>query len=187
MAPPTPAASCSDAAPDVAHATFVEAGVADMVQAVRAEAHTLSFASESFDAIISIDAYEYFGTADSYLAYISRFLKPGGQLAIATPGMTREVRDLGAIPPHIKACVGWEAIAWHTAQWWRFQWDITELVTVTSARLQPDGWDDWLRWARACLEQRPENQESVKSVIAMLEADRGALLSFALVSARKNP
>lgn len=173
--------------PDVAHATFVEAGVADMVQAVRAEAHTLPFASESFDAIISIDAYEYFGTADSYLAYISRFLEPGGQLAIATPGMTREVRDLGAIPPHIKACVGWEAIAWHTAQWWRFQWDITELVTVTSARLQPDGWDDWLRWARACLEQRPENQESVKSVIAMLEADRGALLSFALVSARKNP
>lgn len=173
--------------PDVAHATFVEAGVADLVQAVRAEAHTLPFAPASFDAIISIDAYEYFGTADSYLAYITRFLKAGGQLAMATPAMTREVRELGAIPPHIKACVGWEATAWHTAQWWRFQWEVTELVTVTSARLQPDGWDDWLRWARACLEQRPADPDSVKSVIAMLEADRGALLSFALVAARKNP
>ncbi|WP_406187297.1 hypothetical protein [Streptomyces sp. NBC_01006] len=40
--------------------------------------------------------------------------------------------------------VGWEAIAWHTAEWWRFQWEITELVDVTSARLQDDAWRDWL-------------------------------------------
>lgn len=173
--------------PDIATATFAEAGVADMVQAIKAEAHTLPFASDSFDAIISIDAYEYFGTADSYLAYITRFLKPGGQLAIATPAMTREIRDLGSIPQHIRAAVGWEAIAWHTAAWWRFQWEITELVTVTSARLQPDGRHDWLLWARALLKQRPEGRESVESEIGMLEADHGELLSFALVAARKNP
>jgi SAM-dependent methyltransferase len=172
--------------PDDAAATFADAGVTDSVQPVKAEAHALPFAANSFDAIISIDAYEYFGTADSYLAYITRFLKPGGQLAIATPGMTTEVRDLGEIPPHIKACVGWEAIAWHTAAWWRFQWHITELVTVTSARLQPHGCDDWLLWARACREQQPEGaRESTESVITMLEADGGEFLSFALVTARK--
>ena len=171
-------------APETAAATFAGAGVADQVQALRAEAHTLPFPADSFDAIISIDAYEYFGTADSYLAYITKFLKPGGQLAIATPGMTREVRDLGGIPPHIRACVGWEALAWHTADWWRFQWGVTELVTVTAARLQPHGWDDWLRWKRACREQNPDSAESA---LTMLEADRGELLSFALVAARKNP
>ncbi len=172
--------------PDDAAATFAEAGVSDAVQACKAEAHTLPFAAKSFDAIVSIDAYEYFGTADSYLAYITRFLKPGGQLAIATPGMTSEIRDLGEIPPHIKACVGWEAIAWHTAQWWRFQWQITELVTVTSARLQPDGWEDWMLWARACREQQPEDTRALTDpVITMLEADGGASLSFALVTARK--
>jgi SAM-dependent methyltransferase len=165
--------------PATAAATFAEAGVADRVEAVRAEAHTLPFAPESFDAIVSIDAYEYFGTADNYLAYITGFLKPGGSLGIATPGMRREIRDLGEIPPHIKACVGWEAIAWHTAEWWRFQWEITELVTVTSARLQENGCDDWLRWARA------GSSSSNDSVIAMLEADRGDLLSFALVTAIK--
>ncbi len=79
--------------------------------AVRAEAHALPFTRDSFDAIICIDAYEYFGTADSYLAYITRFLKPGGQLAIATPAMTRQVRDLGKIPAHIKACVGLPRLA----------------------------------------------------------------------------
>lgn len=166
-------------APAVAAATFAEAGVADQVEAVRAEAHTLPFVTDTFDAIVSIDAYEYFGTADDYLAYITKFLKPGGQLGIATPAMRREIREIGEIPAHIKACVGWEAIAWHTAEWWRFQWEITELVTVTSARLQEHGWADWLRWARA------KKSPAEDGVISMLEADRGELLSFALVTAVK--
>jgi cyclopropane fatty-acyl-phospholipid synthase-like methyltransferase len=46
---------------------FAEAGVARQVTAVRAEAHTLPFGKDSFDAIVSIDAFEYFGTADGYL------------------------------------------------------------------------------------------------------------------------
>jgi len=165
--------------PTLASALFAEAGVADRVEAVRAEAHALPFKPESFDAILSIDSYEYFGTADNYLAYITKFLKPGGQLGVATPAMRREVRDIGEIPPHIKACVGWEALAWHTAEWWRFQWAITELVTVTSARMQEHGWADWLRWERA------KNASGEDSVISMLEADRGELLTFALVTAVK--
>ena len=50
---------------------------------------------------------------------------------------------------------------------------------VTSARLQESGCDDWLRWAQA------GSSSSDDSVIAMLEADRGDLLSFALVTAVK--
>ncbi|MDP4505313.1 SAM-dependent methyltransferase [Nonomuraea turcica] len=173
-------------ATDVAEEVFAAAGVADEVSAVNAEAHALPFEPESFDAVVSIDSYEYFGTADSYLAYITRFLKPDGQLGIATPAMTAEVRNLGAIPPHVKALVGWEAIAWHTAEWWRFHWDITELVTVTSARLQEDGWHDWLLWTRACLDAGSSDRASLEQTIAMLEADEGEFLSFALVTARKN-
>lgn len=165
--------------PSTAAATFAEAGLSHRIEAVRAEAHTLPFAAGSFDAIVCIDAYEYFGTADSYLAYITRFLKPGGQLGIATPAMRREIREIGEIPAHIKACVGWEAIAWHTSEWWRFQWEITELVTVTSARMQEHGWADWLRWTRAL------GALGEDGTIAMLEADRGELLSFALVAACK--
>src|SRR5262245_18057873 len=159
-----------------ATAVFTAAGVADRVQAVHAEAHALPFEPESFDAIVSIDSYEYFGTADGYLPYLTGFLRLGGQLGVATPGMTKESRDLGYIPEHIRALVGWEAIAWHTAEWWRFHWEITELVTVTSARLQKDGWNDWLLWARAGGHQ---------PTIAMLEADQGEYLSFALVTATR--
>lgn len=167
-----------------AQAVFAAAGVADQVTAVRAEAHTLPFEPGSFDAIVSIDAFEYFGTADGYLPYLQRFLRPGGQLAVATPAMTREVRELGAIPAHIKALVGWEAIAWHTPAWWRFQWEITELVEVTSARMHPEGWHDWLLWSRACAEHAPA-EPAHQRVIDMLTADGGDLLGFAMLAARK--
>ncbi|MCX4673308.1 methyltransferase domain-containing protein [Streptomyces sp. NBC_01381] len=169
-----------------AAAVFADAGVGDRVEAVHAEAHALPFAEESFDAVVSVDAFEYFGTADGYLPYLLRFLRPGGQLGMATPAMTREVRELGAIPPHIKELVGWEALAWHTADWWRFQWAITELVTVTSARLQQDGWQDWLLWTRACAEHLPDGESANRPVIDMLTADGGEFLTFALVTARKN-
>ncbi|MEV7997142.1 methyltransferase domain-containing protein [Streptomyces sp. NPDC086077] len=172
-------------APEDAAAVFAEAGVGDLVQAVRAEAHALPFEEESFDAVVSVDAFEYFGTADSYLPYLVRFLRPGGQLGVATPAMTREVRELGVIPVHIKEVVGWEAIAWHTAEWWRFQWQITELVDVTSARLQQDAWRDWLLWARAGAEHQPDGRRVNQPVIDMLLADGGEFLSFALLTARK--
>lgn len=165
--------------PSDAAANFAAHGVE--ATALKAEAHTLPFAREFFDAIVCIDAYEYFGTADGYLAYLTKFLKPGGQLGIATPAMKTEIRELGRIPAHIKQCVGWEAIAWHTAEWWRFQWAITELVDVTSARLQESGWQDWLLWAQVCAEHTGQPS----STIAMLTADQGEYLSFALVTARK--
>ncbi|WP_336053348.1 SAM-dependent methyltransferase [Streptomyces sp. CA2R101] len=173
-------------APEDAAAVFAEAGVGDQVRAVRAEAHALPFEEESFDAIVSVDAFEYFGTADGYLPYLARFLRPGGQLGMATPAMTREVRQLGEIPRHIKAVVGWEAIAWHTAEWWRFHWEITELVEVTSARLQPDAWQDWLLWAQAGAGHQPGSRSANEAVIDMLTADGGEFLSFALVTARKS-
>ncbi|MFH8747709.1 hypothetical protein ACH4GK_27935 [Streptomyces rimosus] len=72
---------------------------------MRAEAHALPFEAESSDAIVGVDAFEYFGyfgyfgTADSYLPYLVRILRQGGQLGVATPAMIGEVREPGAIPP----------------------------------------------------------------------------------------
>lgn len=171
--------------PDESGKVFEDAGVGDRVHAIQAEAHALPFAPGHFDAVVSVDAFEYFGTADSYLPYLVRFLKPGGELAVATPALAREPRDLGGIPPHVWACVGAEAAAWHTPEWWRFQWEVTELVSVTSARLQPHGWEDWLLWTRVVREHGGGDPEATDGVIEMLEADGGELLSFALLTARK--
>ena len=52
------------------------------------EAHALPFADGFFDALVSIDAYHYLGTDDLYLSAVRRFVRPGGPIAIAVPGLT---------------------------------------------------------------------------------------------------
>src|SRR5262249_48057556 len=81
------------------------AGVGHLVPPVLAEAHALPFAHESFDAIVSLDAYHYFGTDDLYLGTIVKFLKPGGRIGIVVPGVTRE---LDGPPAHLEQWWDWE-------------------------------------------------------------------------------
>lgn len=167
---------------DVAAATFRDAGVSEMVHAVSTDARHLPFPPDYFDVVVSIDSWEYFGTDLHFLPYLTTFIKRGGQLGVATPSMTTDVRDLGEIPDHIKRLVGWEALAWHPPEWWRQQWELTGTVEVLAARLQGTGWHDWLLWARALLER---GNESVQDTIDMLESDQGELLSFALITGRR--
>jgi cyclopropane fatty-acyl-phospholipid synthase-like methyltransferase len=163
-------------------ALFQDASVGEKVHAVDADVRRLPFEDDFFDVVVSIDAWEYFGTDDYPLPALLRVLRPGGQIGMATPAMRTEVRELDAIPEHIAAVVGWEALAWHTAAWWEQQWRLSGLVTDVRARLQPDGWADWLRWERAVLAYGDEGAEAV---IDMLERDEGRLLTFAMVSGVK--
>lgn len=71
--------------PDDNAKRIAEAGFADRVLPVHAEAHDLPFAEGSFDAIVSIDAYQYFGTNDLYLPTLTRLLKPGGRIGVVVP------------------------------------------------------------------------------------------------------
>lgn len=168
-----------------AERTFSGAGVGDRVHAVNADARKLPFEPGFFDAVVSVDAFEYFGTDVYYLPYLVELVRPGGRIGIAVPSMAREVGELGGIPEHVRRCVGWEALAWHTPEWWRAHWGLTELVEVGSARHQPGAWASWLLWSRVCREHNAEPDYDIGSVIEMLEADGGELLSFALVTARK--
>ena len=60
-----------------------DAGVEDGVFPLHADARSLPFADEFFDAIVCIDSFPYYGTDDLYLNYLARFLKPGGSVGIA--------------------------------------------------------------------------------------------------------
>ncbi len=59
-----------------------DAGCASSVFPIHADARSLPFANQFFDAIISIDAFPYFGTDFHYLSYLARFVKPAGAIAI---------------------------------------------------------------------------------------------------------
>src|SRR5262249_42533425 len=112
-----------------------EAGFEDRVFPLQAEAHAFPFAEGFFDALVSLDAYHYFGTDDNYLGYGSRFVKEGGQIGIVSPGLTREFT--GDVPEHLTAWWSPELWTLHSADWWHRHWVKTGLVDVTHS-FSPD-------------------------------------------------
>ena len=153
-----------------------DAGVEEGVFPLRADARALPFAAEFFDAVLSIDAFVYFGTDDLYLTELARFVKPGGTIAIAGAGLTREIDS--AVPEHLEPW--WELGHWclHSAAWWRRHWERTAIVDVELADTMPDGWRLWLDWQRAVA---PHNATE----IATLEVDAGRWLTYVRVVARR--
>src|SRR5438132_5316977 len=78
-----------------------DAGVDDGVYPIHADARSLPFAADFFDAIVSIDSFPYYGTDDNYMNYLARFVKPGAVIGIAGAGLLREFE--GPIPDSLKA------------------------------------------------------------------------------------
>jgi SAM-dependent methyltransferase len=154
-----------------------DAGVADGVFPIRADARSLPFAAEFFDAIVSIDSFMYYGTDDLYLFDLARFVKPGGPVGIAQAGQTREVE--GPVSEHLRDWWAQDA-AWclHSAQWWRRHWEKTGILAVEVADTLPDGWKFWLDWHRLVA---PDNATEIKA----LEADQGRTLGYVRVVGRR--
>ena len=163
---------------------ITQAGVEDLVFPIHAEAHTLPYAEGFFDAIISIDAYQYFGTDDLYLGYLVDFLKPGGQFGMVSPAMLKEIG--GTVPDHIKPYWEWEFCCFHSPEWWSEHWSKTGLVTVDHADAVEDGWKDWIRFLDlSAPHMQGWRKESSVSERAMLEADAGEHFGFVRILASK--
>jgi SAM-dependent methyltransferase len=162
------------------------AGMARSVVPVWAEAHSLPFEGESFDAIVSLDAYQYFGTDDLYLAYLARFLRPGGVLGIVVPGLAAEIEE---VPEHLRPW--WESDYWcfHSPAWWRRHWERSGVVAVLEADQVADGWRLWLEWLQVCLSLHVPplfpGHDGGLGQAAMLEADAGRNLGFTRLLAVK--
>jgi len=153
-----------------------DAGVDDGVFPLHADARSLPFAAEFFDAIVSIDSFPYYGTDDFYLSYLGRFVKPEGQLGIAGAGLLREID--GSLPEHLREW--WTQDLWclHSATWWQRHWAKTGIIEIEVADTMPDGWQRWLDWHKAVC---PDNATEIKT----LEADRGDYLGYVRVVGRR--
>ena len=163
-----------------------EAGVSDLVTPIHAEAHTLPFAAEFFDAIVSFDAYQYFGTADLYLGYVIDFLKPGGKIGVVMPATTRE---LGAeIPVALEPYWEWDFCCWHSSPWWQTHWTKTRKVVVDEVGLIDDGWRDWLQF-NDYIAPHVEGWwvQEVATTHDMLTTDQGTEIGFVRLLATKLP
>jgi SAM-dependent methyltransferase len=153
-----------------------DAGVEDGVFPLHADARSLPFAAEFFDAILCIDAFSYFGTDDLYLNYLAHFAKPRGLVGMAGAGLARELE--GPIPDHLQEFRSQDFWCLHSAAWWRRHWERTGLLEITVADTMSDGWQVWLDWHKSAF---PDNTAEIRT----LEADRGEYLAYVRVVGRR--
>ncbi|MEO7817840.1 MAG: methyltransferase domain-containing protein [Actinomycetota bacterium] len=148
---------------------IVEQRLTDWVFPVHADARNLPFADGFFDAIISVDAFEYFGTDAGFLPTLATHVKSGGQIGMVNAGVLREVDVLPAEWPS-------DFAAFHTPEWWRRHWAISRCVDVDVADHMEAGRELWLRWNDALGEK---NDAYVRSAA-------GKNLGFHRVIARRS-
>ncbi len=153
-----------------------DAGAGDGVFPIHADARSLPYAAEFFDAIVCVDSIMYYGSDDLYLNDLARFVKPGGQIGIAAAGLITEID--GPVPDHLQEW--WTPDLWslHSAAWWRRHWERMRIIDVEVADTMPDGWQVWLDWHTTAF---PENHAEINA----LEADRGRSLGFVRLVGRR--
>ncbi len=152
-----------------------EAGVEHLVYPIRAEARSLPFGREFFDAIVSINAYQYFGTDELYFAqHYAPLARAGAQIGFIMPGLIRDYGD--TIPAHIEVYRIPDILAWHTPAWWSRHFTKTGLVSVECAGTLDgdDGWRLWGRWQYAM------------DRVGLLKEDAGRYVTFVRLVLRKN-
>jgi cyclopropane fatty-acyl-phospholipid synthase-like methyltransferase len=153
-----------------------DAGVEDGVFPSRADARSLPFTEGFFDAVISIDAFMYFGTDDMYLNYLARFVKSGGQIGIALAGFLSEIEP---VPAHLAEWWAAERLnCLHSAGWWRRHWERSGIVDVAVADALPDGWRFWRDWLKLIA---PTNEKEIRAV----ETDAGRYFGYVRAVARR--
>jgi len=142
-----------------------------LVYPIRAEAHALPYADEFFDAIVSFDAYHYFGTDERYLNdYLIKLVKKGGQIGIAIPGFThelsgQELKLRGKYTDDADNLLGF-----HSKDWWQSFWDRIEAVEgmrTFNLACNREAWEDWINSPSPIGQEDREFYENVKELVTV--------------------
>lgn len=159
---------------------IIEAGVEDLVCPLHLEAHSLPFAQGFFDAVISIDAYTYFGTDSLYLSYICNYIRPGGQIGIVVPGLAKPLGE--TVPNHLttpqkNGKVFWEddCFCFKTPAFWAKLWGQSSKVKQVRTDILPEGWRHWADFEKAL---SLSGKEIFPSDAEALERDQGRYIAL---------
>ncbi len=138
---------------------------------VKADAADLPFDKEFFDAVISTDSYNYFGRDAEYLdSSLLPFVKKGGYIYIAIPGMKKDCHD--NIPPELLMSWTPEQLDYiHDAEYWTnivSKCKGAEVVCVSEMESNDEVWADWLM----------QDNEYAKGDRRAIEAGGGEYLNF---------
>jgi len=165
--------------PDENRLFFADMGLDETrITPVKADATALPFKKAFFDAVVSTDSYNYFGRDPAYLdAKLLPFVKSGGYLYIAVPGMKKDLH--GHLPPELLLSWTPEQLDYlHDATFWA---DVVgrcrgaAVLEVAEMQSNEEVWADWLR---------QENEYAVGDRRAM-EAGSGKYLNFVKIVLQK--
>ena len=114
---------------------------------LKADATELPFPTDFFDAIVSIDSYNYFGRDPEYLgAHLLPLAKRGCELLFAIPGMKRDCHD--DLPACLTGTWTPEQLDFmHDMNWWRAniaQTEGVEIVDIHEMACTSEAWADWI-------------------------------------------
>ncbi|MGN0621257.1 MAG: SAM-dependent methyltransferase [Porcipelethomonas sp.] len=164
--------------PDENRRFFDSAGLThDQIIPVKADALSLPFENDFFDAVVSTDSYNYFGRDKNYLdKCLLPHVKRGGYLYIAVPGMKKDCHD--NIPKELLLSWTPQQLDYiHDVQYWK---DIVsassaEVISVYEMESNEEVWADWLM----------QDNEYAAGDRKTMEAGGGKYLNFIAIVLRK--
>lgn len=126
---------------------FQAIGIDDKVVPISVDAAKgLNFANGYFDLLFTVDAYHYFGDTEEMLPSLLPFVKKGGYIAVAIPGLKYEFA--GNIPSEMQPFWNDEmARTLHSVDWWKDLWhkcEGIENVDISEMKCCKQAWDEWL-------------------------------------------
>ncbi len=158
---------------------FREMGLTDeQIIPVKADAADLPFENAFFDAVVTTDSYNYFGRDPAYLdGKLLPFVKSGGYIYIAIPGMKRDCHD--RLPAELLLSWTPEQLAYmHDVAYWTDmvrQCKGAEVIAVDEMESNEEVWADWLK---------QENEYAIGDRKA-IEAGGGKYLNFIRILLQK--
>lgn len=150
----------------------------DRLIPVKADATALPFEKGFFDAIVSTDSYNYFGRDESFLdEKLLPFVKPGGYIYIAIPGMKKDCHD--DLPPELLLSWMPEQLDYmHDVKYWANMVSKcvgAEALSIKEMESDDEVWADWLK---------QDNDYAIGDRKSM-EAGGGKYLNFISIVLRK--
>lgn len=145
---------------------------------VKADASDLPFEKDFFDAVVSVDFYNYFGRDERYLdGKLLPFVKSSGFIYIAIPGMKKDCHD--HLPQELLLSWTPEQMDYmHDTEYWSRtvgKCKGAKVLSVKEMESNEEVWADWLK---------QENEYAVGDRKSM-EAGGGSYLNFISIVLQK--
>ena len=145
-------------------------GIADKIVPMMIDAtQPLPFAKGYFDVVFSVGSYNIFSANEEMLPNLIPYVKKGGYIAVAFPGLKYEFGDNvpSAMQPFWSISIVAETV--RGIEWWKDLWgkaEGIEIVNISEMACHNIAWDEYLA-------NLNPNDEDDKWVLDMMEAEDG--------------